>query len=94
MNYYEKKIQDSGASLTSASAVLKVIAKEVERDGLFRAKESNEDDAPYVLISREILEKKLNVFHFPCSTHSDDLGEVGFVRFACTDGLALMPGPD
>ncbi|KLO13756.1 hypothetical protein SCHPADRAFT_873602 [Schizopora paradoxa] len=72
VSHYEGKVQESGVA-SSAVAVLRVISKEVERDGLFGGKEQNEEEAP---------------------KHADELGEVGFIRFACADGLALMPGPD
>lgn len=48
VSHYEKKVQESGADLSSASYVIKLIAKEIERDGLLGAKEMNEDDPPYV----------------------------------------------
>jgi len=69
--YYEQKVQEGGAS--SAIAVLRVISKEVDRDGLHGGDDQNEEEAP---------------------RHADDLGEIGFIRFACADGLELMPGPD
>lgn len=49
VSHYEKKVQESGADLSSASSVIKLISKEIERDGLMGAKEMNEDDPPCVL---------------------------------------------
>lgn len=51
VSHYEKKVQESGVTLSSASSVLKLIAREVEREGLFGAKEMNEDDPPYDVAS-------------------------------------------
>ena len=50
VSHYEKKVQESGVTLSSASSVLKLIAREVEREGLFGAKEMNEDDPPYDVV--------------------------------------------
>lgn len=88
--YYELKVQGGGAS--SAVAVLRVISKEVDRDGLHGGEDQNEEEAPYVhkdhapfrFITTDVLDRR----------HADDLGEIGFIRFACADGLELMPGPD
>lgn len=90
VSHYEKKVQESGADLSSASSVMKLISKEIERDGLLGAKEMNDDDPPYVFQST----LSVNLRPFLRRKHSDELGEIGFVRYAYADGLALMPGPD
>ena len=46
ITHYEKKVQESGTDLSSATSVLSVIAKDVEAEGLFGGKEKNDDDPP------------------------------------------------
>ncbi|KAI5116918.1 hypothetical protein M0805_003991 [Coniferiporia weirii] len=42
----EKKVHESGAHAGSASAVLRAIGREIERDGLYGGRERNEEEAP------------------------------------------------
>jgi len=44
VSYYEKKVQEG--KTINATAVLRIIAKEVDRDGLYGSKDKNEDDPP------------------------------------------------
>ncbi|KAL5494715.1 hypothetical protein ACEPAI_176 [Sanghuangporus weigelae] len=71
--HYEQVIRDSGTKSSSANSVLRAIAREIERDGVLGARETNDDEA---------------------SKRSDELGEIGFIRYAYGDVLTLIPGPD
>lgn len=47
-SHYEKKLSEVSSGAASALTVLRAIAKDIDRDGLYKAKEFNEDEAPYV----------------------------------------------
>lgn len=47
--HYEEVIRESGAKSSSASAVLRSIAREVEREGVFGGREMNDEEALCVL---------------------------------------------
>ncbi|KAF5368476.1 hypothetical protein D9758_002263 [Tetrapyrgos nigripes] len=65
VHFYEQKITDARAR--SANQAMKVLAREIDRDGLHGSKEGHELVPPQ---------------------RSDDV--LGFSRYACQDGLALM----
>lgn len=44
VSFYEQKVQDG--ELNTAEGVLKLIAKEIEKEGLHESKEHNDEEAP------------------------------------------------
>ena len=87
---FEEKVAAGGSSGLSVSSIMKVIAKEIEANGLGGGRGREIEEPVYV--SFHVASRLWTHIHahLPPSRRSDSNADFGFVKWACSDGIALL----
>lgn len=89
---FEEKAAAEGSSGLSVSGIMRVIAKEVEANGLGSGRGREVEEPVYVTshFASRPLYTCSHAFRPYNRRRSDSNADVGFVKWACSDGLALL----
>ena len=84
---FEEKAAAGGSNGLSVTGIMKVIAKEVEVNGLGSRRGREIEEPVYVLLPVLCIHIHGHVLS---RRRSDSNADLGFVKWACSDGLALL----
>lgn len=75
------------AGAQTVSSAMKIVAREVEKDGIHGARDLQEMEEPRLVTHfRRASDGELTI---SIRRHTEDV--ISFIRFACVDAIALMP---